>query len=268
MTSKTTAPRELELVLNAPIGPQRLHDDTVVIDEGGWYRTITPSSSWPASNEILFSNLDPQAADAEINAVIQEYHDLGLPLTWCVYPWTQPYDLGKRLLARGATQSVIQAFIGSTSIPLKVVPGVEVELIAPESTESFEAYINLISVGNQLPPDEAAFRRSRYRQLSSGADPCMQLFLARCNGVAAGGSALILKKDHAHMTGAYVEPTFQARGVFQSLKAAAVNFLRERGISLFTGHANKQSAFWVERFGSRPIYSYSIYQLDPPSTGG
>lgn len=269
MTSKTRVPHELEIVLNAPIGPQRFRDDAIVIDENGWYRILTPSASWPAANEVFFSNLNAQRTDAEvdaeIDAIIAEYHRLDLPLTWCVYPWTQPSNLGQRLLARGATQSVIQAFLGSTAVPLKGVAGVEVKRIDPETTEDYEAYISLMSAGFHLPPDEAAFRRQRYRQLSVGPNPGMHLFLGRCNGAVAGCCAVVMKKDSAHMSGVYVDPAFQARGVFQSLKAAALGFLREQDIFLITGHANKQSAFWVERFGSKPMYSYSIYQLDPPS---
>ena len=261
-------PRELALVLNGPVGPQRMRDDTRVINGDGWYRIITPSASWPAANEVFFSNLDAHQPDAEIDAIIAEYHRLGLPLTWCVYPWTQPGDLGKRLLARGATQVVIQAFLGSPAIALKGVAGVDVERIAPEVTADYEAYINLMSAGFQLPPDEAAFRRQRYHQLSVGPDPCLHLFLGRCNGAVAGCCAVVIKEDSAHMTGVYIDPALQARGVFQSLQAASLSFLRELGISIFTGHANKQSAFWVERFGAKPIFTYDIYQLDPPAVAG
>src|SRR5215210_1672196 len=88
---KATMPRELEIVLNGPVGPQRLHDDTIVMNDNGWYRLLTPSSSWPAANEVFFSNLNarqPEVGEAGINAIIADYHQRGLPLTWCVYPWT------------------------------------------------------------------------------------------------------------------------------------------------------------------------------------
>ncbi len=265
MVGKVGSRRELEIVLAAPIGPQRRRDNTVVVDDGGWYRTLTPSSSWPAANEILFSNLGAGATDDEIDAIIAEYHERDLPLTWCVYPWTQPADLGARLLARGATSAKIIAFLGSTALPLKVFPGVEVELLDPSAGESFREYIELTAKGYQLPADEEAFRRERYFQLMNGPEACMRLFLARVQGEVAGGCAVILKRDSAHMTGAYIRPEFQARGIFPSLKATCLEFLRGQGIQLVTGHANHQSAFWVERFGSKPVYSYTIYQLDPPA---
>ncbi|HEX9004490.1 MAG TPA: hypothetical protein VGB07_31545, partial [Blastocatellia bacterium] len=208
-------PRELEIVLNGPVGPQRLRDDTIVTDGDGWYRTLTPSASSSSANEVLFSNLNMRQSDAEldaeIDALIAEYHQLGLPLSWCVYPWTQPPDLGKRLLARGATKSDIQTFLSNSSIQLKGVAGVTVEKIAPESTLDYEAYISIMSAGFNLPADEQAFRRRRYYQLSAGPDPCMHLFLARCDGVVAGCCAAVIKADSAHMTGVHVVPEFQAR---------------------------------------------------------
>jgi ribosomal protein S18 acetylase RimI-like enzyme len=261
-------PRELEIVLNGPIGPQRWADDTVVIDEGGWYRTLTPSCAWPASNEVLFSNLDERNSDGQIDALVSEYHGLGLPVTWCVYSWTRPGDLGARLLARGATRSAILAFLCGTGHPLEVVEGVDIEHIDPDSTEAYETYMKVMSSGYGLPASEKEFRRRRYHQLSTGPEPCMHLFIARHNGVVAGCQAMIIKEDSGHLTGANVIPAFRAHGIFQSLVAAGLRALREMKISIATGHSNEQSAFWVKRFGFKTIYSYDIYQLDPPTAGG
>jgi hypothetical protein len=268
-------PRELVAVLNGPVGPHRLRDDTIVINGDGWYRTLTPSASWPAANEVLFSNLSARQSeaelDAEIDALIAEYHQRGLPLTWCIYPWTQPADLGERLLTRGATKSVIQASLGSTALPLKIADGVEIDQIDPaseEAPEAYDAYISVMAAGFHLPADEVAFRRRRYRQLSSGSTPCMRLFLGRYEGAVAGCAAMIVKEDSAHFSGVHILPAFQARGLFQSLTAARLQTLRDLGLALATGHSNEQSAFWVNRFGFKPIYSYTIYQLDPPSVAG
>ncbi|MCX6049603.1 MAG: hypothetical protein NT075_31270 [Chloroflexi bacterium] len=261
-------PRELEIALNGPVGPQRLRDDTIVIDEDGWYRTLTPSSSWPASNEVLFSNLNERDADSEIDAIVAEYHKLGLPLTWCVYPWTRPWDLGKRLLARGATQSVIQAFLGSTNLPLQVVDGVEIEQVNPASMEAYEAYMNVMISCYRLPADEEAFRRRRYHQLSIGPEPSLRLFVARYKGVVGGCAAMVIKEDSAHFTGDCILRAFQARGLFVSLHAARLRVLRDMGISLASGHGNEQSAFWAKGFGFKTLYSYNIYQLNPPAAVG
>jgi hypothetical protein len=262
---KMTLPRELAIVVQGPIGPQRLHDDTIVIEKDGWYRTITPSCAWPSSNEILFSNLESDDVDVQIDAIIEEYHKLGLPVTWCVYPWTQPIDLDKRLMARGATKSPVKAMLISSSFALDVVEDVEVEQVDPESDESFDAYMKILNAGYELLPAEEAFRRRRYRELIRGPKPQMYLFVGRFKGQVAGCAGMVIKQDSAHITTASVLREFQARGVFLSLNAALLKTLRELGIAVASGHANVYSAPWVERFGGKVVYLYDIYQLDPPS---
>lgn len=264
-TSLVGVPRALEVVLNGPIGPQRLRDDTVLVDADGWYRTLTPSATFSAANEILFCNLDQQDTDRHIDNIIAEYHQQGLPLSWCVYPWTQPTDLGARLLERGATCSHIRAYLGDSSIPLEVVEGVEVERVDPTSGESFDAYMDVLSSGYGMPDDEEAFRRVRYRELCAEPNASMILYVGRCDGVAAGCVGVVIKESSAHFTGGSVLPEYQARGVFQSLHAAALQTLRDMGISMITGHSNEKSAFWVERFGFKFIYDYDIYDLEPSS---
>lgn len=265
MTTKVTAPRELDIVLQGPIGPQRLHDDTIVVNKDGWYRTLTPSCAWPSANEVLFSNLDAENLDAQIDSTIAEYHKHGLPITWCVYPWTQPMDLDKRLTARGAKKSPVKAMLISSSIPLEVVEDVEVVRVDPESDESFNDYIRILNAGYVLLPAEEAFRRRRYRELIRGPKPQMYLFLGRYKGQAVGCTGMVIKENSAHITTGSVLREFQARGVFQSLTATLLSTLRELGIEIASGHANEYSAPWVERFGGKVIYLYDIYQLDPPS---
>lgn len=268
MTATMALPPGLDIALHGPIGPQRLHDDTVVIDNNGWYRTLTPSCAWPSANEVLFSNLDAVDPDKQIDQMIAEYHRQGLPITWCVYPWSQPWDLGKRLLMRGATKSLVKAMLISSSLPLQVVEGVEIDRVDPDSDEAFDSYIEVLNAGYALLPAEEAFRRRRYRELIRGPKPRMILFLGRYKGQAAGCTGMVIKGDSAHITTGSVLREFQARGVFLSLTAALVQTMRELGIAVASGHANPNSAPWIEHFGGKVVYSYDIYQIDPPQADG
>lgn len=257
-------PHELTIVVQGPIGLQRLHDDTIVVDTNGWYRTLTPSCAWPSANEVLFSSLNADNPDAQIDAMIAEYHQQGLPITWCVYPWSQPIDLDKRLIARGAVQTPVKAMLISSSLPLEVVEDVEVDRVLPESDELFDAYMRVLNAGYDLLPAEEAFRRRRYREMIRGPRPQMYLFVGRYKGQVAGCAGMVIKQDSAHITTSSVLREFQARGVFLSLTATLLRTLRELRITVASGHANVYSAPWVERFGGKVVYSYDIYQLDPP----
>ena len=264
-----------QIALNAPVCPRLLRDDAIVTEGNGWYRTLTPSSHWATDdNEVLFSNLDEQNADAEIEGIVSEYQKFGRPMRWCVYPWARPLDLAYRLLGRGASRSNVRALVCDTSLPLQRVEGSEIERVDPDSTEDYEAYIGIMasgemSSGKKLPADEIAFRHRRYRELISGTDAVMQLFIARYQGVVAGCGAMYLKGGSAYLTGDYVVPAFHARGLFQSLIAFRLNLLHEMGIPLASGHGREDTSVpWLIRFGFKPVFPYSIYQIDPPSIAG
>ena len=125
-----------QIALNAPICPRLLRNDAIATEGEGWYHTLTPSSPWVTDdNEVLFSNLDEQGADAEIERIIGEYQNLGRPMRWCVYPWTRPLDLADRLVSRGATRSNVRGLVCDTSLPLQRVEGSEIERVEPDSTK-------------------------------------------------------------------------------------------------------------------------------------
>ncbi|MCI5150773.1 MAG: hypothetical protein D3916_15550, partial [Candidatus Electrothrix sp. MAN1_4] len=180
----------------------------------------------------------------------------------------QPTDLGERLLRRGAVRSDVRALLCDTSLPLEIVEGVEIERVDPDSSEAYEAYIEfmasgIMSSGRILPEDEVAFRRRRYRELIKGPDAVMQLFIAHYRGIVGGCGTMYVKEDSAWLTGDYVAPAYQARGLFQSLIAARLRVLRNMEISVACGHGREETSVpWLERFGFRSIYPYSIYQLD------
>ena len=263
---------EFQLAMEAPLCPKLLRSDAIVTQENGWHRTLTPSSPWAADdNEILFSNLsgDTQEVDACIDSLIDEYHGLGRPIRWCVYPWTYPDDLGQRLIERGAERSDVRALLAPTSLPLEQIEGADIVKVEPNS-EDYAAYIELMasgemSSGKQLPKDEIDFRSSRYHELISGPKPVMQLFLARVEGKAAGCAAVYIKDNSAWMTGDYVAPGFQGRGLFQSLISARLKALREMNIKFATGHGRLETSVpWLIRFGFQSIFPYEIYQINPP----
>ena len=265
---------QFQLALHAPLCSRLLRDDAIVVSENGWHRTLTPSSPWAADdNEILFSNLcgTDQEIDGEIEKLIAEYQHLGRPMRWCVYPWSYPHDLGEKLLQRGATCSDVHALLCDTSVPLNIVEDTEIVRVDPNSDPQYEAYIQIMSSGvmssgRTLPADEVNFRRQRYRELIQGEHPIMHLFLAKYQDVVAGCGAMYLKQDSAWMTGDYVAPAYQARGLFQSLIAARLKLLQELGIGIATGHGRVATSVpWLVRFGFQTIFPYRIYQIDPPS---
>lgn len=112
------------------------------------------------------------------------------------------------------------------------------------------------------------FRRRRYRELSRGDAPLLQLYVAYCKGVPAGCHATVVKEDSGHFTGGATIPRFRAYGVLQAMLAVSLKALRRMGIRMATGHSNENSAFWADRFGFQTVYFYDMYQLNPPAGKG
>ena len=260
-----TDDREFRVALHGPICPQLLREDAIVTVADGWYKILTPSSAWAADNEILFSRLGEHDYEAEIDAVLAEYRARGRPVRWCVYPWTHPQSLGDRLIARGASHYGVQALVVDTDLPLQMVDDAVIERVDPRSRQAFDDYVDVMAWGWRLPADEVDFRRRRYWELIQGESPSLHLFIARHRGAAAGCGAFVVKEDSAYMTGDFIKPESQARGLFQSLHAARLKALRELGIRLASGHARADtSGPWLRRFGHRSKFSYQMYTFATP----
>ena len=257
---------ELQLVLRGPVFPELLRDDASVIDEDGWYRIMTPSSARAVDNEILFSKLGPGDVDAQLDAIIGEYHERGLSMRWCVYPWTEPSDLAARLVARGARHWGVHAVVRKTADRLDPAPGIEVERVDPTSPESLETYVRLMSEGWEFDQAEENFRRRKYQELIRGENPKMMLFVARCDGVEAGVGSMVFKDGAAYlgMGGDYVSPQFRGRGLFRTLEAVRLELLHDMGVSIICGHGRVKTAGpRLLRMGHTLKYTYQIYQIDP-----
>ncbi|TMQ18552.1 MAG: hypothetical protein E6J91_07710 [Deltaproteobacteria bacterium] len=91
--------------------------DLRVIERPGWLQIITPSVTTGSLNEVLWSALEADRADAIIDAAIAEYRGLGLKFRWCVGPDSAPADLGERLTRRGLMGSLGRAMARSTDAP-------------------------------------------------------------------------------------------------------------------------------------------------------
>src|SRR5450755_1433365 len=111
-----TRERRREVAIAAPLGDRMLRDGTVVVERPGWYQVITPSSL--GSNEVAFSQVEPEDAERVIDEVVARYRSHGLPTKWCVGPWTRPDDFGERLERRGFAHWDVRGMGCDTSLPV------------------------------------------------------------------------------------------------------------------------------------------------------
>jgi hypothetical protein len=76
-----------------------LHDETGL----SWHTFQGPNQD-PRSTSVLRVELDPDLADAAIDAMRAKLHRRGLPSVWWTWRGSRPRDVGRRLRARGLEQ--------------------------------------------------------------------------------------------------------------------------------------------------------------------
>lgn len=261
MSLSWTFEEKRDEALRGPIDAHFLRHDSTVVDADGWYRVITPSTPWPAVNEIVISALDERDPEPEIDRLLAEYREHDLPLKWCVYPWTKPADLGERLVRRGAISWRARGMVASTALTLALPEGASVERI---DRETFPAYLDVMVRGWELPPAEASFMRERMGSLLARAEPPVQLFVARWRGEVAASAATLLKERSGYLMGANVLPEFRGRGLYRALLRGRLAALDAMGIELATTHAREHtSAPMLEHLGFETVFRYTMYQLNP-----
>jgi GNAT superfamily N-acetyltransferase len=257
----TRADPKHRAVLHATIGPEFLREDTRVYDDEGWYRLITPSTPWPSANEVILSNVRGDDPQAVVDRIVAEYREYDLPLKWCVYPWSEPDDLGDRLVRRGAIHWRARGMACPTSMPIDVPEGLEVQRI---QLSDLDVHVRAMSDGWGLPPREEAFMHERLGELLSVPEPKVQLFVARLDGVVAASASTVLREDSGYLMGANVLPDYRGRGVYRALLAGRLAALRQVGMPLATTHAREQtSAPMLDHLGFETVFRYELYQINP-----
>lgn len=247
--------------LRGPIDPHFLRHDSTVVDTDGWYRVITPSTPWPAVNEVVLSALDEHDPEPEIERLVAAYREHDLPLKWCVYPWTKPADLGERLVRRGAISWRARGMVTGTALELALPEGASVERI---DRATFPTYLDAMVRGWELPPIEASFMHERMGSLLSRPEPPVQLFVARWHGEVAASAATMLKERSGYLMGANVLPAFRGCGLYRALLRGRLAALSAMGIELATTQAREQtSAPILEHLGFETVFRYKMYQLNP-----
>jgi len=229
--------------------------DLRVIERPGWMQIITPSVKSGALNEVSFSALADEEADAIIDATIAEYRALGLRFRWSVGPGSAPADLGARLERRGLVASWGRGMARETAeLPTNVDPAVSIEEVDARTVDVFS---RVMAEGWNL--DRTPIANVNDVILAS-PDRRQRLFLARCHDEPAAVASYVAFPRSAYLIGGVVLPQFRGLGLYRALVRARISHAHARGIALATSHArDATSAPILERLGFATICSYPMY---------
>ncbi|WP_266215347.1 GNAT family N-acetyltransferase [Paraliomyxa miuraensis] len=234
--------------------------DTRVIERPGWMQLVTPSLRDGGMNEVCLAVLDPDEADAVIDATLAEYRDLGIRFRWNVGPDSAPSDLVARLLARGLRAETTIGLAGATAGLTTAPPaGVTVE---PVDETNVEVFTDVMARGWDMDPTPLlAF----HQRILDTARERVPMHLARLDGRPAGTAAGAMFQRSAYLMGAVVLPEARGRGLYRALVAARAELAVARGIRLLTTHARSTtSAPILMRLGFSEVCRFTVLTEPPP----
>jgi ribosomal protein S18 acetylase RimI-like enzyme len=249
----------LEAVFVTPRSATLPVPDLRRIERPGWDQIITPSFRTGGLNEVAFSALADDEADAIIDATIAEYRALGIVFRWAVPPGSAPADLGARLARRGLIESWgrgmarATAPLGDPGVPQD--PAIRVdEIVDPAGADAFT---RVMAEGWGTDPEPL---HRVHGLLLANPGRRQRLFLARWDGEPAGTATYVAFPRSAFLLGAVVLPRFRGRGLYRALAHARLADAHARGLELATCHAREStSAPILERLGFATIRRFAIY---------
>jgi GNAT superfamily N-acetyltransferase len=262
VTSSTLAPvTKLDLLEEVIVTPRRAYPrlpDLQVIERPGWLQIVTPSIKTGGLNEVIYSLLDEQSADATIDETIAMYRDLGIKFRWNVGPGSGPPDLGERLARRGLTESRGRGMARSTDDAGTVGGASELAAVAnvvEVDASTLDHYTDVMASG--WSADRDAVHVQHQHILAEGRH-C--LFVAYCDGVPAAAASYAPFTRSAYLMGGVVLPSYRGRGLYRALVQARMDHARARGITLATSHAREStSAPILEKLGFETVCRFPMY---------
>ncbi len=258
--------RERRAVIEAPTGGGMLRPDTQIIAREGWYQVVTPSAAGAGRNEIVLSRVREADAERVIDEAIATYHPLGLPVKWCVGPWTEPAGFGARLEARGFAGWDVRGMACDTSLAIRVPGGLVIREV--ETVDDVERYLDGTIEGWGMPAAQRELERAVVAAELAATPRRAHLFVALADGALAGTTGLLLREGYGYLVGAQVIERARGRGVYRALVAARLALLRARGVDLAVTQAREAtSAPMLEHLGFRTVLRSRCYQLEPDPRG-
>lgn len=244
--------------------------DLVRIERPGWVQLVTPSFRQGGFNEVAFSALADDEADAVIDATIAEYRALGIRFRWAVPPGSAPADLGARLVRRGLTESWGRGMARATAAELAETTGAAAPLdpaitVEEADARTIDTFTRVMAEGWGTDPGPLAAAHAVSLAMPD-AERRHRYFVATYAGEPVGAAGYVAFPRSAYLLGAVVLPRFRGRGLYRALAAARIADAHARGISLATSHAREStSAPILERLGFATICRFAIYFSSLPA---
>jgi GNAT superfamily N-acetyltransferase len=216
----------------------------------------------------LPADLSPESTREKIAAILAPFQARRLPLHWCIWPSTQPDDLGRHLQAYGLTNvgssPGMTLDLAQPLPPLSPVEGLQIERVGDDVT--LEQWLNVCLNGFGFSEHDQAIIRPAVRQLGY-ANPLFQ-YAGRLNGTAVATTSLLLKDGIAGISNVATLPEARQKGIGAAMILAALNDARAAGCQRAILTASAMGYPIYQRLGFREWCAVSEYIWNPDEDAG
>lgn len=199
---------------------------------------------------IPYSALNPETADAEIDAQVEYFRGLGIGFEWKVYDHDRPADLRERLKARGFEIEPPEALM---VLDLQEAPEVywtmDISSVARISEPA--GLEDIIRMEEEIWNSDHSWMRVRLGHDLVEIPDRLSVFTVPIDGrvVSAAWVYYHPPGPFASLWGGSTLPTYRKRGYYTYLLAARAREARERGFRFLTVDASPMSRPILEKHG-------------------
>ncbi|MEU3253771.1 GNAT family N-acetyltransferase [Streptomyces sp. NPDC006997] len=224
-------------------------------------RQVAPAHGW---NGVLWSGLDPDSADADVDAVIAEqvdrYTALGHGFEWKLYGHDLPAGLGRRLRAAGFVPEPAETLLVAETgeVPPNAEPPAGVRVVAVSDA----AGVDLVTRVHEraFGTDATALRRQLLDRLAADPQDLVAVVaLAGDEPVSSARMELVPGTPFAGLWGGGTVEGWRGRGLYRALVAHRARIAADRGYRYLQVDATERSRPILERLGFVPLTTTTPY---------
>lgn len=237
--------------------PTEIHEQSDLV----WFATGLPIEEF---NGVLRADFAPDAADAQIEAVLQQFERRALPLIWHIGPSSRPAELGRLLTAHGLTH--VEDEPGMVADLLHIDQPVRVRAdLAIEPVRDIDGFRQWLRVWAYGVPDAALEPFvTLYGSLGLGAPHPLQHYLGLVDGVPVATAALFVGAGVASVQHVVTLPELRRQGIGAAMTLHMMELARAAGYRIAVLTASPLGQPTYERLGFRSYCQFSRYCWQPP----
>jgi GNAT superfamily N-acetyltransferase len=189
---------------------------------------------FPLCNGVLRVNFSPEEADRKITETLDYFKSRQLPMTWFVFPSSQPADLGERLVAHGLTpfekDTGMEFDLTTLAAEETLAPGLEIKRVANEATLQEWVQTNLKGYG--LPEFLGEMLFAVHLEVGFSPDAPWQNFLAYLDGKPVATSTVFFSDGIAGIYSIATLEEVRGHGIGRAITRSALLWGRDKGFKI------------------------------------